>query len=56
MTWPVFAVGRAAQVSQAMRAETVTIRVDLGAGNGTGRAYGCDLTEAYVKFNAEYTT
>ena len=25
-------------------------------GSGTGRAWGCDLTEGYVKINAEYTT
>jgi len=46
----------AAAVSTDMRAETVTIRVDLGQGAATGRAYGCDLTEGYVRFNAEYTT
>jgi len=46
----------AAAVSASMRAETVTIQVDLGLGSGTGRAFGCDLTEEYVRFNAEYTT
>jgi glutamate N-acetyltransferase / amino-acid N-acetyltransferase len=40
----------------AMRAEEVLIRVDLGLGRGTGEAFGCPLTEAYVKENAEYTT
>lgn len=46
----------AAAVSAAMRAETVTITVDLGLGAERGKAYGCDLTAAYVSFNAEYTT
>jgi glutamate N-acetyltransferase / amino-acid N-acetyltransferase len=43
-------------VSQAMRAEEVIITCDLGAGSGSGTAWGCDLTEGYVKINAEYTT
>ncbi len=32
------------------------IRVDLGLGAGIGEAWGCDLTEAYVRENSEYTT
>ena len=42
--------------SQAMRAEEVIVTCDLGAGSGSGTAWGCDLTEGYVKINAEYTT
>jgi glutamate N-acetyltransferase / amino-acid N-acetyltransferase len=42
--------------SQSMRAEEVIITCDLGAGSGSGTAWGCDLTEGYVKINAEYTT
>lgn len=34
----------------------VVIRVDLGIGKGTFTVYGCDLTEGYVKINADYTT
>ena len=34
----------------------VLIRVDLGLGDGTGEAFGCDLTEDYVRENSEYTT
>ena len=41
---------------QAMRSEEVVIDCDLGAGSGRGTAWGCDLTEGYVKINAEYTT
>lgn len=40
----------------AMDAEEVLIRVDLGLGTGAGEAFGCPLTEAYVKENSEYTT
>ncbi|MGZ8528443.1 MAG: bifunctional ornithine acetyltransferase/N-acetylglutamate synthase [Candidatus Limnocylindrales bacterium] len=40
----------------AMDAPEVLIRLDLGLGTGSGEAFGCDLTEAYVIENAEYTT
>ena len=40
----------------AMDAPEVLVRLDLGLGDGTGEAFGCDLTEAYVIENAEYTT
>jgi glutamate N-acetyltransferase / amino-acid N-acetyltransferase len=43
-------------VSSAMNAPEVLARIDLRAGTGTGTAWGCDLTEGYVKINAEYTT
>jgi glutamate N-acetyltransferase/amino-acid N-acetyltransferase len=33
----------------------IRYRVRLGAGQGTGRAIGCDLSYDYVKINAEYT-
>jgi glutamate N-acetyltransferase/amino-acid N-acetyltransferase len=43
-------------VRAAMNAPEVLIRLDLGLGDGTGEAFGCDLTEGYVIENAEYTT
>lgn len=43
-------------VSEAMGAAEVRIHVRLGQGTGEGLAWGCDLTEGYVKINAEYTT
>jgi glutamate N-acetyltransferase/amino-acid N-acetyltransferase len=45
-----------AAARQAMEAPEVLIRLDLGLGAGTGEAFGCDLTEAYVVENSEYTT
>jgi glutamate N-acetyltransferase / amino-acid N-acetyltransferase len=45
-----------AAVRKAMEAPEVLIRLDMGLGGGTGEAFGCDLTEAYVIENAEYTT
>jgi glutamate N-acetyltransferase/amino-acid N-acetyltransferase len=46
----------AAAVSRAMDAPEVVVCVDLGAGDGVGEAFGCDLTEAYVRENSEYST
>jgi glutamate N-acetyltransferase/amino-acid N-acetyltransferase len=40
----------------AMDAPEILIRLDLGLGGGSGEAFGCDLTEAYVIENSEYTT
>lgn len=40
----------------AMDAPEVLIRLDLGLGDGRGEAFGCDLTEEYVRENSEYTT
>ncbi len=42
--------------SSAMDAPEIVIRVDLGAGQGSGEAFGCDLTEEYVRENSEYST
>jgi len=46
----------AVAVSEAMGADEVVVRVVLDRGGGSGSAWGCDLTEGYVKINAEYTT
>jgi len=43
-------------ISAAMDAEEVVLRVDLGLGDGRATAWGCDLTEEYVRINADYTT
>jgi len=51
-----FALHDPTAVSEAMGADEVKIRVVLHAGQGQGTAWGCDLTENYVKINAEYTT
>jgi glutamate N-acetyltransferase / amino-acid N-acetyltransferase len=40
----------------AMDAPELLIELDLGLGDGTGEAFGCDLTQEYVIENSEYTT
>lgn len=40
----------------AMEGEEILVRIDVGLGNGTGEAFGCPLTEGYVKENSEYTS
>ena len=44
------------QVAAAMRADTVTIRVDLGVGDAEATGWGCDLSAEYVSINADYHT
>lgn len=34
----------------------IDVHVDLGAGEGRGLAWGCDLSPEYVHINADYTT
>jgi glutamate N-acetyltransferase / amino-acid N-acetyltransferase len=46
----------AAAVRAAMAAAEVTIDIDVGLGNAAAEAWGCDLTEAYVRENSEYST
>ena len=39
-----------------MDAAEVRIGIDLGLGSHGARAWGCDLTDDYVRINADYTT
>ena len=43
-------------IADALVQRRVTIDVDLGAGDGAGHAWGCELTPDYVHINADYTT
>ena len=36
--------------------DTVNIRLVVGRGEGVGIAWGCDLSDEYVRINADYTT
>ena len=43
-----------AGLREELRGDPVDIRIELGVGNGTATAYGCDLTEGYINENAAY--
>ncbi|KQT17818.1 MULTISPECIES: bifunctional glutamate N-acetyltransferase/amino-acid acetyltransferase ArgJ [unclassified Bradyrhizobium] len=43
-----------AQVSEAMKAPEIAIRVSLGLGKGRDRVMTCDLTKEYVAINGDY--
>jgi glutamate N-acetyltransferase/amino-acid N-acetyltransferase len=45
-----------AAVRRALAGPEVIIAAHLGIGDASATAWGCDLTEDYVKINAEYTT
>jgi glutamate N-acetyltransferase/amino-acid N-acetyltransferase len=45
-----------AALAEVMRADHVDIDVSLGTGDAEATAYGCDLTDGYVRINADYTT
>jgi glutamate N-acetyltransferase/amino-acid N-acetyltransferase len=38
------------------RGDTVAIRLVVGDGPGAATAWGCDLSDQYVRINADYTT
>jgi glutamate N-acetyltransferase/amino-acid N-acetyltransferase len=44
------------QAYKIMKQERFTVTCDLGLGEGSYTAYGCDLSYEYVKINAEYRT
>ena len=44
------------EVSRAMSGEEVTIEVSLGAGEAGATGWTCDLTDGYIRINADYTT
>jgi glutamate N-acetyltransferase/amino-acid N-acetyltransferase len=43
-------------VINAMSVPDVRLRVSINAGDASGTAWGCDLTEEYVTFNSAYST
>lgn len=46
----------AQQLIEKMKQDTVTVVVDLQLGDAEATAWGCDLSQKYVKINAEYLT
>jgi glutamate N-acetyltransferase/amino-acid N-acetyltransferase len=45
-----------AALSAGLQQTEVRFRLDLGLGEGSATAWGCDLTPEYVRINSEYTT
>jgi glutamate N-acetyltransferase/amino-acid N-acetyltransferase len=46
----------AAKLAELLAGDEVLIRVALGVAGGAFTAYGCDLTEGYIRINASYST
>lgn len=45
-----------AALSDYLRGDEVLLHVTLGVGEARARVWGCDLTDGYVRINADYTT
>lgn len=45
-----------AELADYMRGSEVLIHVTLGTGDAAATVWGCDLTDGYVRINADYTT
>jgi glutamate N-acetyltransferase/amino-acid N-acetyltransferase len=45
-----------AAATEQMRGDEVVITVELGIADGAFTVYGCDLTDGYIRINADYTT
>ena len=45
-----------ADLSTYLSGDEVSIEVDLGIADGEFTVYGCDLTDGYIRINADYTT
>ncbi|MEY3112087.1 MAG: glutamate N-acetyltransferase/amino-acid acetyltransferase, partial [Actinomycetota bacterium] len=50
------AAGDLDALSAYMRGTDVVIRVALNTGDASATVWGCDLTDGYVRINADYTT
>jgi glutamate N-acetyltransferase/amino-acid N-acetyltransferase len=48
--------GGLAALAAYMRGDDVRLHVSLGAGEAQATVWGCDLSDAYVRINADYTT
>jgi len=45
-----------AEARGALMGRDVLLGIDLGLGDGVATAWGCDISEEYVRLNSEYTT
>lgn len=44
------------ELASVMKADHVEIDVELSTGTAEATVYGCDLSDGYVRINADYTT
>ena len=44
------------EAAKVLKEDKIQILVDLGSGDFTAKAWGCDLTYDYVKINGDYRT
>lgn len=42
------------EASHVLSAHDITVKVDMGTGEASGKAWGCDLTYDYVRINGDY--
>jgi glutamate N-acetyltransferase/amino-acid N-acetyltransferase len=45
-----------ARLAEVLASDEVEITVSLGSGTASSRVWGCDLSDGYVRINADYTT
>ena len=45
-----------AELTEYLRGDEVEIHVSLGTGDASATVWGCDLTDGYIRINADYTT
>ena len=55
-TWQLQGDTGLAALSDYLRGDSVLIHVSLAIGDGTATVWGCDLTDGYIRINADYTT
>lgn len=56
-TYPAPSTGAVlAAATEQMRGDEVLITAELGIADGAFTVYGCDLTDGYIRINADYTT
>jgi glutamate N-acetyltransferase/amino-acid N-acetyltransferase len=48
--------GDLAVAAEKLKSKEIVIRAELHSGTGRARVWTCDLTEGYIKINADYTT
>jgi glutamate N-acetyltransferase/amino-acid N-acetyltransferase len=48
--------GDLAAAAERLKSKEIKIRVSLHSGKGQARVWTCDLTEGYIRINADYTT